>query len=286
MEDDLSEARDHFYAYNFSKALSILDNIAGDDLVEVETDALKARAYLGLGEIQKTKALQTTGDNPAVKASAYTHVYLKSSNENKAKGRERLMELLSQKKDPTVVFFAACVLAHEEQYTDAYDLLKDASSPDLCALKAQILVLMNRPDLAEQESQKAPDGGDSAASKMVSSAVQMTSGNFQEAFLTYMDLQSQYWGEGDAVALLSGRAAANIHRGNYEEAQEDLQRALAIEPVNDLCLANAACVSVHKQEHEEADKHIALLCERYPSHPLSVKSRELKEAMERFKASN
>ena len=35
MEDDLSEARDHFYAYNFSKALSILDNIAGDDLVEV-----------------------------------------------------------------------------------------------------------------------------------------------------------------------------------------------------------------------------------------------------------
>ena len=31
-----------------------------------------------------------------------------------------------------------------------------------------------------------------------------------------MDLQSQYWGEGDAVALLSGRAAANIHRGNYE----------------------------------------------------------------------
>ena len=40
----------------------------------METDALKARAYLGLGEIQKTKALQTTGDNPAVKASAYTHV--------------------------------------------------------------------------------------------------------------------------------------------------------------------------------------------------------------------
>ena len=31
---------------------------------------------------------------------------------------------------------------------------------------------------------EAPDGGDSAASKMVSSAVQMTSGNFQEAFLT------------------------------------------------------------------------------------------------------
>ena len=28
----------------------------------------------------------------------------------------------------------------QERYTDAYDLLKDASSPDLCALKAQILV--------------------------------------------------------------------------------------------------------------------------------------------------
>lgn len=286
MEDELSEARDHFYAYNFSKALQILDSIAGDDLVEVEVDALKARAYLGLGEIQKTKALQSSGDNPAVKASAYTHVYLKSANENKAKGRERLMELLSQKKDPTVVFFAACVLAHEGQYTDAYDLLKDASSPDLCALKAQVLVLMNRADLADQESRSAPDGGDSSASKMVASAVQMSSGNFQEAFLTYMDLQSQYWGEGDATALLNGRAAANIHRGNFEEAQEDLQRALAIEPTNELSLSNAACVSVHMQQGEEADKYIALLNEKYPSNAVSVKSRELKEAMERFKASS
>ena len=38
-----------------------------------------------------------------------------------------------------------------------------------------------------------------------------------------MDLQSQYWGEGDAVALLSGRAAANIHRGNYEEVDARLE---------------------------------------------------------------
>jgi tetratricopeptide (TPR) repeat protein len=286
MEDDLHEARDHFYAYNFAKALQILDSIAGDDLVEVEKDALKARAYLGLGEVQKTKQLQSSGDNPAVKASAYTHVYLKSSNENKAKGRERLMELLSQKKDPTVVFFAACVLAQEEQYVDAYDLLKDSSSPDLCALKAQILVLMNRADLAEQEIRKAPDGGDSAASKMVASATQMASGNFQEAFLTYMDLQSQYWGDADASALLNGRAAANIHRGNYQEAQEDIQRALVLEPMSDLSLTNAACVSVHMQQAEEADKFLALLCEKHPAHPVSVKSRELKEAMERFKNSS
>jgi tetratricopeptide (TPR) repeat protein len=285
MEDDLHEARDHFYAYNFSKALQILDSIAGDDLVEVEKDALKARAYLGLGEIQKTKALQSSGDNPAVKASAYTHVYLKSSNENKAKGREKLMELLSQK-NPTVVFFAASVLAQEGQYVEAYDLLKDATSPDLTALKAQVLVLMNRADMAEQATRQAPDGGDSAASKLVGSAVQMYSGNFQEAFLTYMDLQSQYWGEDDAYALLNGRAAANIHRGNLEEAKEDLGRALALEPTNDLSLTNAACCAVHMQEGEEADKYVALLCEKHPSHPVAVKSRELKEAMERFKASS
>jgi tetratricopeptide (TPR) repeat protein len=286
MEDDLHEARDHFYAYNFSKALQILDSIAGDDLVEVEKDALKARAYLGLGEIQKTKALQSSGDNPAVKASAYTHVYLKSSNENKAKGREKLMELLSQGKNPTVVFFAASVLAQEGQYVDAYDLLKDSTSPDLCALKAQILVLMNRIDMAEQATRSAPDGGDSAASKLVGSAVQMTSGNFQEAFLTYMDLQSQYWGEDDSAALLNGRAAANIHRGNFEEAKEDLERALALEPTNELSLTNSACAAVHMQQFDEADKYVALLCEKHPSHPVAVKSHELKEAMERFKASS
>jgi tetratricopeptide (TPR) repeat protein len=178
------------------------------------------------------------------------------------------------------------VLAQEGQYVDAYDLVKDSTSPDLCALKAQILVLMNRIDMAEQAMRQAPDGGDSSASKLVGSAVQMSSGNFQEAFLTYMDLQSQYWGEDDAVALLNGRAAANIHRGNLEEAKEDLQRALAMEPTDELTLTNAACASVHMQESDEADKYLALLTEKHPSHPVSVKTRELKDAMERFKASS
>jgi len=100
------------------------------------------------------------------------------------------------------------------------------------------------------------------------------------------DLQSQYWGEDDAVALLNGRAAANIHRGNMEEAKEDLQRALALEPTNELTLTNSACAAVHMQQGEEADKYLALLCEKHPSHPVAVKSNELKDAMERFKASS
>lgn len=212
---------------------------------------------------------------------------MRSQNEQqRAIGRDRLLDLLSQARDPTVLFLAAAVLAHEQQYLDAYNVVKDVTTADISALKAQLLVLLDRAELAETEQRASPDGGDSAAGKLVSSQLKMASGDYQEAFLTYQDLQSQYWGYAQAVPLLNGKAAANIHRGLHQEAQEDLGVALSLDPANALSLANSACVAVHLGQYDEADQHIAALCEKHPTHPLAVKKRELQEAVERFKASH
>ena len=45
-------------------------------------------------------------------------------------------------------------------------------------------VLLDRVDLAEAEQRSSPDGGDSAAGKVLGSTLQMAAGNYQEAFLT------------------------------------------------------------------------------------------------------
>jgi tetratricopeptide (TPR) repeat protein len=289
MEDELQELRDHFYAYNFNKCLELSRSIEGNDMVQGEKDALKARSYLGLGTkdaVQEIKGMNAA-ENPALKATAYALVYLRTENEQqRATGRDRLLDLANQARDPNVLFLAAAVLAHEGQYLEAFNLVKDVTTPDISALKAQLLVLLDRVDLAEAEQRSSPDGGDSAAGKVLGSTLQMAAGNYQEAFLTYQDLQSQYWGDEESVALLNGKAAANIHRGLHQEAQEDLQRALTLDPSNALTLANAACVAVHLGQYDEADQHINAVCEKSKLHWLAVKKRELQEAVDRFKASH
>jgi tetratricopeptide (TPR) repeat protein len=287
MEDELAEARDHLYAFNYSKCLELLDQVVGaSDLVQVEKDALKSRSYLGLGSMAEIKQMQAS-DNPALKATAYAAVYLRSSNDQqRAIGRDKLCELQQSTKDPAVLYLTACVLAFEEQYLEAYQLLKDTTTPDVMALRSQLLLLLDRPDLAEQEQNRSPDGGDSAAGKVVSSVLQMANGNFQEAFLTYSDLQSQYWTDTDSAILTGGRAAANLHRGMYQEAEEDVQRALQLDPNCALSLANAASLSVHVQKFDEFDKYMGTLCQKHPMHPLAKKSVELDQALQRFAASH
>lgn len=284
-DDELAEARDHFYSFNYSKCIELLDQVVGaSDLVQVEKDALKGRSFLGMGAMGEIKSMQAS-DNPALKATAYAAVYLCSAAKREA-GRDKLLELQPPMKEPTVLYLKACILAHEEQYMEAYQLIKDLSSPDIVALRSQLLMMLDRPDLAENEQRASPDGGDSAAGKVIGSVLQMAHGNFQEAFLTYSDLQSQYWPDTDSPLLTSGRAAANLHRGLYQEAQEDLQRSLQIDPNCALSLANASAVSVHLQAFDDFDKYMATLGEKHPSHPLSQKSRELDQAFQRFAASH
>merc|ERR1712032_113140 len=123
------------------------------------------------------------------------------------------------------------------------------------ALCVFICLICNQVGQAEkliQEMQGSND--DSAAFRLASAAVKLATGDPEEAYLTYCDLSTQFpqvEGEdsGQGFALLqTGKALANMQRGMFSEAVEDLQRAHQASPNDPDVMVNLCCCMTHLQK--------------------------------------
>merc|ERR1712083_1166382 len=88
-----------------------------------------------------------------------------------------------------------------------------------------------------------------------------------------------------SVLLQTGKALANMQRGMYAEAVEDLQRAHAVAPNDADVLVNLCCCMTHLGKHEEFQQYYTKLEQAAPTHPYVVKTQGMKNAFTKFKAS-
>merc|ERR1712032_1220428 len=120
---------------------------------------------------------------------------------------------------------------------------------------------------------------------------EMAVGDPEEAYLTYCDLSTQFPPKEDeesgsgSVLLQVGKAIANMQRGMYSEAFEDLQRAAATSPSDPDVLVNLCCCMTHLGKKEEFQQYYTKLEQAAPTHPYVVKTQGMKNAFTKFKAS-
>jgi len=258
-------------------------NVSGD-FQKAELAAIRARTFLGMrkfGELKSMKDSNVAGE----KAAAFMTIFLNSvQDKQRMQAKESLTELANKTKDLSAIALAAILLAHLEEYIEAINLIASYDTLDIKALRAQIYFLMRRPDLADpiikEMNQSAED---SAVTKMVTSLFNVATGNHQEAFLTYCDLQALYGEESNetpSTILLTSKAGCNLHRGLYAEALEDLQSALAVNNRDADSLINMAAVSVHLDQDWES--HFNSLKEKCAHHPFVAKLNTLNQAIDAF----
>merc|ERR1712050_409316 len=107
----------------------------------------------------------------------------------------------------------------------------------------------------------AGNNDDSAAFRLASAAVKLATGDPEEAYLTYCDLSTQYpQAEGEdsetgSVLLQTGKALANMQRGKFTEAVEDLTRALAAAPNDPDVLVNLCACMTHLGKSDEFQQY-------------------------------
>ncbi len=68
---------------------------------------------------------------------------------------------------------------------------------------------------------------EAAISKIISASLHMATGNYQESFLLYCDIEALYGDDmmaSPSMVVLNGKAVANMQRGNFAEVGEDLVR--------------------------------------------------------------
>mmetsp|Transcript_33323 Transcript_33323/g.61093 ORF Transcript_33323/g.61093 Transcript_33323/m.61093 type:complete len:297 (-) Transcript_33323:106-996(-) len=293
MDDELQEVRDNFYIGNYQKAFQLCEATTGlNDVAQSECDATYARACLAMGMYDKLKAMQNS-ECPGQKAAALTAVLTKSKNEQqRQQAKERLVTLAKETVDMSSAALAACMLAADGSWQEAVAMTQAHPTMEMQAMHVFFLLMCNQVDQAEKRMTNiAGQNDDSATFRLAQAAVHIATGNAEEAYLICCDLAAQYpTGEGEegsqgSALLLTCKGVANMHRGMFNEALEDLQRALALAPNDPDVLVNMCSCMINLSRKEEFQQHYAKLEQVAPTHPYVVKTQSLKTGIARFKAS-
>lgn len=290
MDDELQEIRDNFYVGNFAKTFELCESTEmSNDLSTGERDATSARCCLPLGKFDKLKAMQNA-ENPGQKASALTTVYNKSKTEQqREQAKEKLTQLAKESHDVVTAILAASALAQGNELPDAVTMSQAHQTQEMQALRVFLYLLANRADMAERQCRDmAGMNDDSAVYRLATAAVKLATGDPQEGYLTYCDLASQFPGDSDesnSAILMVGKAVANMQRGMFAEAVEDLARAQAVTPDDPDVLVNSCCCATHLKKTEEFQQHYARLEQCHPNHPYVKKTQSITTAFQRFQQS-
>mmetsp|Transcript_47234 Transcript_47234/g.106240 ORF Transcript_47234/g.106240 Transcript_47234/m.106240 type:complete len:298 (+) Transcript_47234:493-1386(+) len=292
-DDELQEVRDNFLVGNFQKALQLCESTsATNDIAQMELGATLARCCLSLSMFDRLKAMQNS-DCPGQRAAALMAVIMKSRNEQqKVAAKERLTALAKETQDMSSAMLSAISLAMDGSYTEAVQLTQAHPTLEMQALCVFLCLSCNQALMAEKMlHEMAGNNDDSAAYRLAAAAVKLATGDPEEAYLTYCDLCTQLPPtEGDdsgtgSVPLQTGKALANMQRGMYAEAVEDLQRAMAAAPNDPDVLVNLCSCATHLDKKEDFQQHYGKLEQAHPTHPYVVKTQSISTVFARFHAS-
>ncbi len=159
------------------------------------------------------------------------------------------------------------LLIHEERYDAALKAVRSGASLELLSLAVQILLRLDRADLADRQLKLMQERDDeSALTQLSAAAVGLAVGGprGREAGLLYRDMLERY---GETVPVLNGAAVAALAGRSYAEAAKFAGDALAREPSNPESLANMLCVVQHTGRGAETAALLERLRACAPGHP-------------------
>jgi tetratricopeptide (TPR) repeat protein len=283
MDEDLIEAFDNFVIGHFQQCLDLAARARpSSDFAQFLWTSLTARSHLALNHMDKVRELKAS-PLPPLQGTAYFAVFQKSTQEAQKKTAfDKVIENANISNGEAVSCYYSCVArAIAGDLIDAIHYAKAvaASSPsEFYGLRAQFSLAINRPDLAEKILKQEAGKDDSAAAKLVAAMFALITGNSQEACMSYSDLIAQFGAE-SSLALVNGRAVGQIQRGQYVDAQEDLESVLAANPDDPDSVRNMICSIAWQGKTSEARTWVAKLP---PAHRLVADLQRVESAFAQF----
>ncbi|CBZ52106.1 putative coatomer epsilon subunit [Neospora caninum Liverpool] len=256
-EDELSQCRALYYVglYDLCIARCGATHVTGT-LAQQEKEGMlyacrlmQSRQMQGNVNPNEIRAMSAS-PNPFLRSLAvYTQFLAATSSQEQLTLYHQLRALMQEQANTFSVFFAASAAAALGNFSDALQFASQLQLLEMRVLKLQILLLMNRGDLAEEEArQVAAQNDDAPLSKL-------------------------------ATALVDTRkAAANIQRRDWNSAFEDALKAYQQAPQDSDTLVNLICCCRNMKRHQDADFYVERLSSVAPSHPMVAKMRELHAA--------
>lgn len=252
--EELFELRNYFYLGNYAAAITEGETVSVDDQgAQIERDVILKRIAAAQGNhaavlssvsdsshvaLQAVKQLSTLLTDPAAKDAVLAAVAAWLTDD---------VALASD----SLILVCAIIYAHVADYDNALRACSRCPQAlEHVAVKVQVLLRMDRADVAEKEVEKMQRiDEDATLTQLASAWVHLAKGeSAQEAVYIYQDLLERH---GATDPILNGLALCHLALGKYDDAERVLQEALAKNPNFPATLINVATSAKYKNKPAE-----------------------------------
>ncbi|KAE8632525.1 hypothetical protein XENTR_v10001566 [Xenopus tropicalis] len=227
--DELFDVKNSFYIGSYQQCINEAQRVKpSSPEKEVERDVFLFRAYIAQRKYGVVLDEIRPNTNPELQAVRMFAEYL--SNESR---RDAIVSDLDKKMaksvditNSTFLLMAASIYFHDGNTDAALRALHQGDSLECMATIIQVLLKLDRLDLARKELKKMVEVDEDATLTQLATAwvnIAVGGDKLQDAFYIFQEMSDKY---SSTLLLLNGQATCYMGQGKWEDAEGVLQEAL------------------------------------------------------------